>query len=289
MRMIDLQTGKAALEEQKGMIDAITGLQDQFHPAYFNNFSVCLVNRQLPLASLQEARGRALHQLNVANSNLFLFCDVCYMALPQTLRFEAMTHALATWRKKLEQHRHFLTLPEATELIEALQAAGYPFHQNIRKPKYRVILDAFKNLDASFKSFVKYEVSIPYANSLEFVQELVHQYAKVPELQIIERIEVTKAYVPGISLNESQFPAIKILLNKQKVQDRKHPQIAAVTKLLQTMVASFEALQLNTDYAMPLAKGLYVSQGFGNYKQFLKLLNIIDDVYDSQFNYAYLK
>ncbi|WP_154920451.1 hypothetical protein [Maribacter flavus] len=239
---------------------------------------------------LKNFRGNSLKQLNKANANLFLFSKLCWDTLKEEQACTKAEEALISWRGKLERNNHFLTLPEATDCINELRSKTDFFDKKLNSSKYAVIKKAFIDVESTFKSFFVIGIGVPQSGIISFLKGLTNILGEKPRLfYFIERIEILKSYVPTVTLVENELPTIKILLDKERIVNISNPIISEILKLVIEVAEGYKLFNHSENFSKRVFPGISIRQGFGNYKHFLNLLGIIDEVYDYRNDHAFLK
>jgi len=85
-----------------------------------------------------------------------------------------------------------------------------------------------------------------------------------------------------------EYPAISIFLDSRIVTTHHHPLINEIIHLITPITRDLSPLIPDTDYTILAETNMTLCQGYRNYKRYLSLLGIIDEVYDHDLNYAFI-
>jgi hypothetical protein len=290
---------KVTPEEQQVAIERLPHYRDLFHPPFFNNFSVVCLNKRYDKKSLVEYKTRSLRKLNVACYNLQIFTRMCLDKMHQLDEysicgedFERIDQLEDQWSKAIAEGNSFLTYDYARDVINRIRQTNFPYDEILNSPKYGVVPKAFGNVDYYSKAFVKISVFAPYHEAMSVVESFIALMEKYPLLfYYIERVEMAKqiSVLPGVlSFNENAYPALTIFFDSRIVSISYHPAVNELLEKLMPAVESVTEMEFDDTFSRHIGKNTTLSQGFRNYKRYLQLVNIIEEVYDKKTGYAFI-
>jgi hypothetical protein len=272
---------------------------DLFNEIIPNNYSLVSVNNRISQEDYVARQSDSLRKLNVANYNLYRFCEIQYRMAQwddQHL-LKDVEAALGKWENLIKAGNSFLCFNFASFVIHSFSQINYPIIKVLHEEKYRVISETFMNIKDWVKSFFKLNIYISHENLYERLGGLMEYFHTHAELfSYIEKLEIAKEYFPVDSKgNASSFPAISLFFDHHEVVTRGHPALQKVTKGVKKALALTECLEdldsgpVSAPYAELLGFNMTLSQGYQSYKKYLALIQVLDEVYDVKCNYAYLK
>jgi len=291
MQQIAQDNYELLLADQIEKVESLAHYQDLFHPAYANNFSIVLANKKVNLAESKESVSSAMRRLNVANFNLYRLCNLLTeeKSLDQLPQKDELLNVLGRWKKLIDAGNSFLCFDYAQTVVKGMELAGIPIIKTLEEPRYVAIVNEFKSLSFKFKSFFKLSVYGGFDDLYACLENLFDSFNENPQLfYYLERCEVAKEHFPtDMSQNSALFPVFSIFFDKTVVTSRHNPLPGIVAKEIREVFANAKEPD-SMMYLDSLGKGVTISQGYKSYKKFLKLIKVIDEVYDAETNYAYL-
>ncbi len=266
-----------------------------FHNRYTNNFSVVLANREFKLDALKTNRRTLLEHLNQASYGLqrFIGSRLNDPALPSLLppgQRQALEQLCQNWREQINLGNSFLTYDYAEVCMGLLTEANYPLLDQLRSDQYRLIAQRFVDIPLACKAFVKVSSYVDFEQAQVVLDGLVAKLAGQPGLfRYVERIEMARTDFPlTLESGEIDYPTFSLFLDQQAVQTRQHPLIGEVVTLVREATEGLPHRPVQSDYNHAITSTITVSQGYRNYKKYLRLLDLLDSVYTRDSNYAYL-
>ena len=285
---------QSALDAQCHNIEKINNYKNVFHPVFPNNFSIVCINKRLILDELKDNNTRALSRLNVANYNLYRFCELLNSKTTWSdSRVNArMDFMLNSWDKTIKAGNSFLCFDFANAIFQAFLLNNIPIHEELNSKKYRVIIDEFKRLDYKWKSFFKISVYCEMDSCNSILGDLINNlFENVALAYYVERVEIAKEHFQTDLSDQVRHPIINIILDRDIVISRCNPLISRLCKTLTNLCGSYEPNSNSNfeQYQDFFTKEISVSQGFKAYKKYLNLLGSLSEIYDESKNFAYLK
>jgi hypothetical protein len=290
---------RLSLEDQQARIGSSNHYIHLFHDTFPNNFSIVCLNKRYQKDILIENKKRSLDKLNRAAANLWVFTGMCLEKVKELEDFQTATDLLATlsgtneeWGALLRAGNAFLTYEPAAEIINAIRRLNFPFDDLLGNPTYSVIKAAFTKLPFQDKAFVKICLFSKREEAYDALQRLIDIMHEHPLLfYYVERFEMaTESFsTDSISIpTGEEYPAISIFLDSRIVTTHHHPLISEIIHLITPITRDLSPLIPDTDYAILAETNMTLCQGYRNYKRYLSLLGIIDEVYDHDLNYAFI-
>lgn len=265
-----------------------------FHGCWGNNYSLVLINKRFDPEGYKILKAGALRQLNIANLNLEAFCRLCIKDIGEDYDCKELSEVCLIWKKHIQAGNSFLTFKYAEFIIESLTQINYPFIEKINSGKFNKIIHSFLSLDYKYKGFIR----IGFCNSFNTLYTSLNDFFSIlaanPHLYYyIERIEIAKEDFPSAIESDSNihYPILRIILDNNIILSKYNPVIDEIRELIP------ESFHLNKKEIIKMSKPFstnykdvgIITQGYNNYKKFLKLLGILDEVYDYNFNYSFIK
>jgi hypothetical protein len=291
---------KQRIEDQQTRIASSNHYQDLFYEPYCNNFSIICLNRRFGKDLFYENKKNSLYKLNRAVYNLWVFTGMCLEKMKEMDEFRASKELLdkisetsREWGAHLKTGNAFLTYDFAAEVIDAIRLLNFPFDDLLGNETYSVIKKAFTNLHFQEKGCVRIGL---FANGQEVyaaLQQLTDMMFEHPLVfYYVERFEIAQETFPqrhGKEPSAEEYPALSVFLDSSIVTTHHHPLVGEVLSMMTPVVSGLSPLNPDTEYAFLAEANLTLSQGLRNYKRYLSLLGIIDEVYDRELNYAFIK
>jgi hypothetical protein len=266
-----------------------------FHTQYTNNFSVVLANRGVDLTTLKNNRRTLLEHLNQASYGLqrFISSRLDDPTLPQYLAAEeqqVLAQLCRNWREQIDLGNSFLTYDYAEVCIELLAQAQYPLLGQLRSRRYQPIVQRFVAIPMACKAFVRVSSFLDTPHVAAALDRLTAALQARPALYTyIERIEIARTDFPlTLETGETDYPSFSLFLDQQAVQSRHHPLIGELVALVAQLTDGLPHRPLQADFSHAATSTVMVSQGYRNYKKYLRLIDQLDAVYCQRTNYAYL-
>ncbi|MBS0032095.1 hypothetical protein ACTJJ0_03190 [Chitinophaga sp. 22321] len=270
-----------------------------FNEPFTNNFSHVYLNRRIDPAQAENEKKIALDKLNNAS---YLLQEYCTAIVDQLWRGNEITAEVlqqikgvnSIWLQHIQKDNSFLTYDCAAYVVRELQAYNYSLREIAgTDEKLQQLEKAFAALSYKTKAFFQVSLFLPFdqlSSSFDTIKELFEQQADL--FYYVDTIEISRQDFFADRQQENDglhFPLIKILLDAEIVLSRHHPVLREVVTLMDQVTKDMPVYQIDDSYMFLAGKNLAVSQGFKNYKRFLKLVNTLDNIYDNESNYAYLK
>jgi hypothetical protein len=286
-------------EEQQVDLEQSPHYHDLFHDTFFNNFSVVCLNKRYNKGALVENKIRSLRKLNVACYNLQVFTRMCLDKMHELKDFSGFGEDLewmdtfeGRWSKAVAEGDSFLTFEFANEVVTKIRQLNFPYDEVLNSSKYEVIPKAFKNIDHYVKGFVKISIFADYHEARLLMERFIDLMEKNPLLfYYIERVEMAKQIFarPDISaFNEHSHPALTIFFDSKIVSVNFHPAVNELLEKLMPLVEPVTEMSFDDKFSSHIGKNTTLSQGYRNYKRFLDLVGVIDDVYDKKTGYSFI-
>ncbi|WDF77681.1 hypothetical protein PQ469_27715 [Mucilaginibacter sp. KACC 22773] len=282
------------LTSQQAYIERFIARNTLFHKGYTNNYSIELVSVLMDLPLLKKQRIDGLELLNNASYNL---CDFCIKCLSEIKATGALSNAraveintvLKNWRYLIKGGNSFATYDYAAEITHSIKMFGYPFLEKLQSPEFKHIPAAFVAISGNYKYFVRINCFLPsvfFEEAFSIVLDILESNYLI--YSAIERIEVAKEDFPLSIDNREPFPTFSIIFDYSMVSSPEAPVIKNFIALYNKKIAHLKSgLNFNYFYSKNVGHGLTLSQGFKNYKRYLKLIDQLDNVYDESDNYAF--
>lgn len=287
-------------EDQQLVIERCENYHTLFHDTFLNNFSIVCINSRHDKEMVIENKKKSLKKLNVACYNLQVFTKMCLDKIDELkehltfrLPLEELKSIENQWSKKIDAGNSFLTYDLAAELISEMRHINFPVDQLLNNEKYRVILQAFTRLYYHDKAFVKVSIFMPFKEARILLQEFIRIMSANPRLfYYIESIELAKELLPKNTVKiytDASHPAFSIFFDCRIVSTNFHPAVAEVLSKIFPSIENTTEIKYDDIYSCPIGKNTTLSQGFRNYKKYLHLLGLIDEIYDKSSGYAFIK
>ncbi|MFB0494834.1 hypothetical protein ABID99_001071 [Mucilaginibacter sp. OAE612] len=282
------------LTSQEEYIERFIAGNTLFHKGYTNNYSIELVSALIDLPQLKKQRIDGLELLNNASYNLCDFCIKCLSAIKASgmlsgARAVEINTVLKNWKYLIEGGNSFATYDYAAEITRSIKTFGYPFLEKLQSVEFEHIPAAFTAISGKFKYFVRVSCFLQpfffeeaFSIALNILENNISIYAAV------ERIEVAKKDFPLSIDNGEPFPIFSIIFDYNKVPGPDDSIIKHFIALYNQKTQHLgSGLTTEYPYSKNVGEGLTLSQGFKNYKKYLKLIDELDHVYDRSDNYAF--
>jgi hypothetical protein len=286
-------------EDQKTRIVSVDHYQDLFNDAYLNNFSIVCPNKRYQNDLLIESKKGRLYKLNRAAYNLWVFSGMCLEKVKEMEDFQPDSNLLAKlsgtvreWGDHLQAGNAFLTFDMAKEIIDTLRQLDFPFDDLLGNQTYSVIKAAFIQLHYQAKAFVKIDVFIKREEVYAVLQRLIDALYEHPLLfYYLEGLEMAKESFSGgrvSELREEEYPAVSIFPDSSIVTTHRNPLVGEILRLITSITKDFSPLNPDTAYCFLAETNVTLCQGYRNYKRYLELLGLLEEVYDRDLNYAFI-
>jgi len=280
--------------DQEKYIQHVATRNALFHKGYTNNYSIELVSARIDLPKLKKQRIEGLNVLNDASYSLCDFCIKCLSEIKATgaitvERYVEINTVLKNWRNLIKGGNSFATYDYAAEIIRSIKAFDYPFFERLLSAEFGYIPEAFVGISDRYKYFLRVSCFVP-AGSFEEVFPIILDIIKETPLifNSIERIEVAKNDFPLNTNSMEVFPTFSIIFDYNAVSHPNDPPVSEFISLYNQRTAYLKSDTIyNYAYSKTVGDNLTLSQGFKNYKKYLKLINQLDNVYDKLDNHAF--
>ncbi|MCX2431621.1 hypothetical protein [Pedobacter sp. GR22-10] len=279
---------------QQKNIQALKYYQGLFHPTYQNNYTIELVNKSIDLSPLIAKKKKDLNFLNIASYNLCAFMKICLADIRNNThhdysRVESIEVVLEKWGNAIANGNSFLTYDFAKESIAVLEKLDPLLLFKLKSPKYEVIPYAFKNIPKPFRAFVRLNNYSSESDSSNMLSSLFNYFAENPDVfKFVERIEVAKKELPFETVSTEEYPLFSVFFNYDTVESPSNEAVIRTVEHFVDMGSSALNMSNSGDYSYHVAKNTTLSQGFKNYKRYLLLMDILDDVYHREKNHAFV-
>lgn len=279
---------------QQKNIQAIKHFEELFHPTYQNNYTIELVNKGIELKSLIEKKKNDLNFLNIASFNLCSFLKICLDEIKVTNaqgqeKIDLIRNILEKWTTAIANGNSFLTYDFAKEAISIFKDLDVNFLSKLKSPKYEVIPHAFKTIPKAFRAFVRLNNYSSDSDSLVVLSSLFDYFACHPEVfNYVERIEIAKKDFPFETASNEEYPVFSIFFNYNTVADPLSDAVLRTVERFISVGSDVINMKNSGEYSFQVATNTTLSQGFKNYKRFLLLMDILDEVYYKEKNYAFV-
>ncbi len=279
---------------QSNKIQTLLHYNSLFHKVSPNNFSLICLNKTIDKTQSDNRYKAGLKILNVANFNLFRFCKI------QSGKAEwkdeevkkDVNYALNIWEKRIIAGNSFSCYNCARVVFEGFAKIHYPLLQILNEEKYRAVLKAFIDLEYDFKSFFKLSVFTDFSNLYLQIEDLLNLFNNNSRLfKNIERLEIAKENFGGQGESNKLFPKLSIFFDNKEVTNIHDSALIEVIDISKGifMPGNSNCLPKQLKYLGVLTDNITISQGYKGYKQFLELVDKLDEVYDFNSNYAFIK
>ncbi|MBX2968292.1 MAG: hypothetical protein KF803_02890 [Cyclobacteriaceae bacterium] len=263
-----------------------------FHPGIDQHWQQYLYNRQHDLQALIDQDKKNYLPLNHANLALGRFCKKIVQNFGNNSN-EASSHIekaealLQKWQERFNQGGPFDTYPFAEGIFLHMKSLGVDIDKEVQKDQE--LAHAFINLPPQIKSFFQFHILVPEQN-FEAWSDTISQLA-MEDMALFYYIREFTIYTEPHAVNENALKLVRIKLIPEIVQSRKNPVLNEILELLQRSNESFnefDGTHVFNIFAEQVDNNIYLSQGNTNYKKFLSLTCMLEDVYCSEKNHAYL-
>jgi hypothetical protein len=282
--------------DQRKLVEAMDHYSTLFHECYYNNYSLVLTNKRLDLSVFIQNRKQLMNKLNIASYNLQAFCRLC---LQDSRLKEQMSDTVIgsldqicnNWAQQIKEGNSFLTYDYAEVIINTLTQAEYPFIEKLYTDQYKVIPAAFVSIPFNSKSFTRIHNYSDPARLPMLLDGLFNLFHKDRALYYyIERIEIARNDFPlKLESSNEEYPLFSIFFDHRIVNTGSHPVIRELTERIKPLLDNGDAREVRLSYSFPVYADTAISQGFKNYKRFLDLVGALDNVYERETNYAFVK
>ncbi|PRX56388.1 hypothetical protein [Flagellimonas meridianipacifica] len=279
-------------EEQKELIESFSTYSELFHECNFNNYTLNFINRNLDIDSLIKNKSSALRKLNVANYNLLLFCKICAEELQSTISVKnGLKEKCDGWLNIIRSGNSFHTLSYAQTIIDTLNRHDFPFIDNLFSKKYVVIKNAFVGLESKYKSLYKLCIYLNEKHLYDVLERIFNILQEdTQSFHFVERVEVAKMQFELSGLSSfNVFPLISLTVHNDKNEFAKDLSDFPLINKLRKLIQDLKPVNMNSDMAIRIGNHMNLYQGYRNYKNFLRLINSLDEVYDPQYQYALIR
>jgi hypothetical protein len=253
-----------------------------------------LFNRQHDLERTMEYDKESYYPLNHANFILGKFCKRKISSLPDHMKiqypelFSTLNQSIDEWQNLYNAGAVFDTCRFAKKILEILEYIGFEVHPEVLAEEG--VRNEFLHIPFHTKSYFQLSFTIADNELTHFFEKMIGLLASEPSLNYyIKELKITCKLFANASGNGT-YRAIKMSLLPKVVITRLNPVIGTLTRQLTEVLADFGPDCHSTgEFYFPVADRVYLAQGNFNYKLFLQMLGLIDDVYDKSFNYALIK
>lgn len=147
-----------------------------------------------------------------------------------------------------------------------------------------------RQIPHKIEHLLRLNLSIPHDLVTQSLQRLMDEvFGASDTFSLIERVEVAK---PNLSNDTSvtNYPTIILYLVVDANEPARRDEVDQLLRLLHPWAAGFEhGLGAESDFADLWYPFLTVTQGYKLWKRYLRVVGLLDEVYDRDFNYAYLR
>lgn len=266
-----------------------------FYDPMPNNFSLVLVNKDLVLDEYIDRYSESLRQFNVVNYNLYRLCELKFDEVEwiDEKHEKDARHALTKWQKLINAGNSFLCFQYVSYVVNAFKQNHYPILRVLREPRYSLVLDKLTSIDLWVKSFFKMGLYLDFGSFYGKFDDFLAELTKHRSLRnAIDKLEVAREYFPSDQKQpKGNQVALSVFFNPDLVQKPQDEMIARISQLMTQIFLSDNAppVEDESDFIQMIRPNICLAQGFKSYKKYLSLVGAIDDIYDSQSRYAYLK
>lgn len=231
--------------------------------------------------------------LNQANLRLGRLCKSMIEAFEEGAAasddVDTLRDTLKQWQDSFNTGETFDTFRYAACILDQLRACSFPVDQRLSASLE--LHQSFRNIPHATKSFFQLSVVVPEAEVVQFLHQSMELFQQRHTLwYYVREFTVYQAVVRvRKETSDDALYVMKYILLPGIVNSRLSPVVQQLAEAISSTLPSMDPEVEINPYAQELTRGVFVSQGSTNYKKFLQLLGILDDVYDASSGYAYLK
>lgn len=266
-----------------------------FHPPYKNNYSLVYISRNFNLEAYGADTISSFNVLNNVVTELRAFCFRELAAFRQSLPAGEVPADLAKcelflqlWEKELGKRNYFLSFDYIRAVMEGFRKLNIDFYGKLAtQQNLRSIINEFNPL---YRSLVRVDLYLDYAEVPAAFSELVNMMAADPLIMNnLERIELAQPDFQESSLskalNRKPYPLLNIFFVKQ-IRTLDHPAVHQLKFMLEEWEQGAEPGFKNLDYCADFTARTAITQGYRNYKNILRILGRLDEIYTASSNYS---
>jgi len=242
-----------------------------------------LFNRTFNIDDSFEFNRKNYEPLNKANLSLGRFCNETIKKLTRRGLDEVSTRncnqLIKEWQNYSNRGGTYETYGYASTLLQILQKNKPDVFDDLRTQQ---VAKEFIGIPNEIKCQFHLCVSIKKRRFKSYFSQIVSSLTSKQSIcEHLVEVKISK-------LSDSNDVHVKFLLNAKSVTNKLDPTLNEFIGLLGSVngLNDFPGKDFFADNPIP---SMTVSQGPTNYKLFLKLVKAIDEVYDRQFNFAYVK
>ena len=271
-------------------IETISGFSKIFHLPLKQHFYYYLYNRAHDYEIAVERAKTTYLPLNKANFNFGRFCKNCISDLKESSEenysetIALLQENLDNWQQIYTAGNVFNTIKFARLIIENLRRINYPLATKFKENPE--LIQSFISIPYPVKANFHITVIVSEELILDFLQELIQIFQKEPSLSYyVGEVLLSEK---NIELEGERYHTLKIGLLPTVVNSKRNPIINELLAIILPLVRKHKEVDFNINpFSINVGKNTFLSQGNSNYKHFLDLLGVLDQVYHSSGNYAY--
>ncbi|MEL6536893.1 MAG: hypothetical protein AAFQ98_15845 [Bacteroidota bacterium] len=279
------------IQELTEEIKQMKGYDGVFHQNIVDeHFQFHLVNKQHNPEALHKKTSDSFEPLNYANLNLLRFCK------QMVEEYGAHTEEGAQWMSLMEpweasfhQGGPFNSFQNAFQIIVGLEETGFPIFEKILGDE--PMKKAFVDIPNEVKTFTQIKFCLPHDRLEAYMEHVIREATQEQELFFhLRDLSINHSFLLTGAQGDSRVEKALIKLRLLPFEEchQTHSIIESFTRLFGE---GYALPGINEDilslFSHEYKPGIFVTQGATNYKKFLFLLQIIDQVYQEDPNYAY--
>ncbi|MGE3921282.1 MAG: SPASM domain-containing protein [Gammaproteobacteria bacterium] len=269
---------------QQNVINSIVHNYNLFHLAEKNNFVFLLINNQYIKSEYLDRIAKTTTPLNKIN---LILLKLCYKLMNYSV-----TDDLKSWAENIKNKTNLKSIPYIKKVVTHLE--NHVLHQSIfdfLNSHHQNIINQCISIPREISDIIRLNVYIPDTTVNSALEELFSLLSiDNPLRNLIERVEISQ-----LGLNESQnretYPRI-IVYFESEINNIPKPELINIIKSLSQIFNKFVDLtqvKCNGNFSWEISAGLTLTHGYKLYKELLTSLGLIDKIYSSSSNYAFVR
>lgn len=271
-----------------GDLKNIDGYDNIFHTEIIvQHGQFYLFNRHFDLSDCVKFNTEIYSPLNEANVMLGRFMKrIINEQRPLTsmqLQLQELDYLILEWQHCYNKGGAFKSYGYAAKIAELLAQSGISVKQAVQNEQ--TVTKAFINIPFEVKAQFQIGVVIAEEHVFDFFEQLLAELRQDSSLSYyILEVKVSS----GLDDRATKlFRNIKFILNPKIINTKLNPIVWEVASLLSSNAYVMPMSERNEFY-YPHQNTVSIAQAAVNYKLFLQLLGVLDQVYDPKSNHAFL-
>jgi len=290
----DLEESRAKLSPQVARrmaeIEAVPGYGSYFHSCVPNNYVFILV----PLATNRELLVERIKTLttplNEANEATYQYCFDIIKRMPrnEVLEHDSLIQRMGGWKRTVSTSANLQGVAFAEKVFATLADLGVDVRARWQAevPEMRKF---FTQVPDEIERLLRINISVRQDSVVGVLRQLIESVFAIPEcLALIEKVEVAKPHAGDASL--VNYPTLILYLVSEANDPGRRAEVEALLQRLHAVFADCpHGLAADPTYADPWHPFVTLTQGYRLWKRYLELVGLLGEIYDSDFQYAYLR